>query len=101
MLIDSGSTHNFIHYKLVKVLNCFIYPTPTFQITIVDGGTINCLGKYYKITLTMGEYVLNSPMIAITMGGLDIVFGLLWLQSLGMVAFNFQEHFMKFCLDGK
>ena len=26
MLIDSGSTHNFIHYKLAKVLNCFVYP---------------------------------------------------------------------------
>jgi carbamoylphosphate synthase small subunit len=28
VLIDSGSTHNFIHCKLVKSLNCFIYPTP-------------------------------------------------------------------------
>jgi hypothetical protein len=28
VLIDSGSTHNFIHYKLSKALNCFVYPTP-------------------------------------------------------------------------
>jgi hypothetical protein len=28
VLIDSGSTHNFIHYKLAKALNCFVYPTP-------------------------------------------------------------------------
>ena len=26
VFIDSGSTHNFIHSKLSKVLNCFIYP---------------------------------------------------------------------------
>jgi carbamoylphosphate synthase small subunit len=26
VLIDSGSTHNFIHYKLAKTLNFFIYP---------------------------------------------------------------------------
>jgi hypothetical protein len=25
VLIDSGSTHNFIHYKLSKALNCFVY----------------------------------------------------------------------------
>ena len=25
VLIDSSSTHNFIHCKLAKVLNCFIY----------------------------------------------------------------------------
>jgi hypothetical protein len=30
---------------------------------IVDGGTINCSGKCNKINLTMGEYVMNSPMI--------------------------------------
>jgi excinuclease UvrABC ATPase subunit len=45
VLIDSGSTHNFIHYKLAKDLNCFIYPTLEFQVMIVDGGTINFSGK--------------------------------------------------------
>jgi hypothetical protein len=30
VLIDSGSTHNFIHYKLAKDINCFVYPVPDF-----------------------------------------------------------------------
>ena len=49
----------------------------------------------------MGEYVLNSPMIAIPMGSSDVVLGVQWLQSLGMVDFNFLKLFMKFSLDGK
>jgi hypothetical protein len=101
VLIDCGRTHNFIHCKLAKALNCFIYPAPEFQVMIANGGTINCLGKCHKITLTMGEYVLNSPMLAIPMGGVDVVLGVQWLQSLGTVAFNFLELFMKFSLDGK
>jgi len=68
---------------------------------IVDGGTINCSGKCNKINLTMGEYVINSPMIAIPMGGADVVIGIQWLQSLGTMDFNFQELFMKFSLEGK
>jgi hypothetical protein len=28
VLTDSGSSHNFIHYKLAKSLNFFVYPTP-------------------------------------------------------------------------
>jgi hypothetical protein len=68
---------------------------------IVDGGTINCLGKCNTINLTMGEYVMNSKMIAIPMGGADVVLGIQWLQSLGTMAFNFQELFMKFSLEGK
>jgi hypothetical protein len=45
VLIDYGSTHNFIHYKLANALNCFVYPTLEFQVMIADGGTINCSGK--------------------------------------------------------
>jgi hypothetical protein len=101
VLIDYGSTHNFIHYKLAKALNCFVYPTPEFQGMIADGGTINCSGKCNKINLTMGEYVMNIQMIVIPMGGVDVVLGIQWLQSLGTMDFNFQELFMKFSLEGK
>ena len=73
MLIDFGSTHNFIHCKLAKVLNCFVYPAPEFQVMIAYGGTINCSRKCHNINITMGEYVLNSPMIAIPMGGAYVV----------------------------
>ena len=55
VLIDFGSTHNFIHYKLAKDLNCFVYPAPEFQVMIVDGGTINCSGKFNKINITVGN----------------------------------------------
>ena len=75
MLIDFGSTHNFIHCKLAKVLNCFVYLAPEFQAMIADGGTINCSGKCHNINLAMGEYVLNSRMIVIPMGGADVVIG--------------------------
>ena len=68
VLIDFGSTHNFIKCKVAKDLNCFVYPTPEFQVMISDGGTINCSGKCHNINLAMGEYVLNIPMISIPMG---------------------------------
>jgi hypothetical protein len=73
VLIDFGSTHNFIHSKLAKALNCFIYLAPEFQVMIADGGTINCSGKCNKINITMGEYLINSPMISIPMGGVDVI----------------------------
>ena len=75
VLFDPGTTHNFVLCKLVKVLSCFIYPAPKFQVMIEDGGTINFLGKCYNINLTIGEYVLDSLMIDIPMGGVDVVLG--------------------------
>jgi hypothetical protein len=49
----------------------------------------------------MGEYLMNSPMISIPMGGAYVVLGIQWLQSLRTVDFNFQELFMRFSLEGK
>jgi hypothetical protein len=72
VLIDSGSTHNFINYKLAKDLNFFIYPTPEFQVMIADGSTINCLGKCHSIIINMGDYFLDRPMISIQIGGADV-----------------------------
>ena len=91
VLIDSGSTHNFIHCKVAKELNFFLYPATKCQVMVANGGIINCSGRFHNIKLTMGEYALNSPMISIPMGGADVVLGVQWLQSLWMVAFNFQE----------
>ena len=96
VLIESGSTHNFIHCKVAKELNCFLYATPECQVMVANGGTINCSGKCHNMKITTWEYVLNSPMLSIPMGGADVVLGVQWLQSLGTIAFNFQELLLKF-----
>ena len=100
-MIDSGSIHNFIHFKIAKELNLFLYPTPECQVMVENGGTINFSGKFHNIKLTMGEYVLNSTMIFIPMGGVNVVIGVQWLQYLVTIAFNFQELFLNFFLEGK
>jgi hypothetical protein len=94
VLIDSGSTHNFINKKLATCLNCFIYPAPEFQVLIADGGTVSCSGKCHSIKLSMGDYQLDTPMYAISMGAADIVLGVQWLTTLGTIEMNFQELFM-------
>ena len=96
MLIDSGSTHNFIHCKVAKELNCFLYPALEFQVMVANGGTINFSRKCHNIKLTMGEYVLNSTILSIPMGGANVVLGVQWSHPLGTVAFNFQEFFLNF-----
>jgi hypothetical protein len=48
---------------------------PEFQVMIENEETINCLQKFHKINITMGEYVMNIPMISIPMGGVDVVLG--------------------------
>ena len=54
VLIDWGSTHNFIHCKVAKELNCFLYPALECQVMVANGGTINFSGKCHNIKLSMG-----------------------------------------------
>ena len=82
-------------------MNCFLYPALECQVMVASGDTINFSGKCHNIKLSMGEYVLNSPMLYIQMGGIDVVLGVQWLQSFGTIVFNFQELFMKFSWEGK
>ena len=41
VLIVSISIHSFIHCKVAKELNCFLYPAPECQVMVANGGTIN------------------------------------------------------------
>ena len=68
---------------------------------VENGETINFFGNFHNIKLTIGEYVLNIPMLSIPMGGVDVVLDVQWLQSLLTVAFNFQELFLNFFSEGK
>jgi len=91
VLIDSGSTHNFNHCKIVKELNCFLYLAPKCQVMVANGGTINFSTKCHNIKLSMGEYVFNSPMLSIPIGGADFVLGILWLQPSGPILLIFKN----------
>ena len=53
VLIDSRSTHNFIHCKITKELNYFLYLALEHQVMIVSGGTIDFSGKFHNIKLSM------------------------------------------------
>lgn len=73
VLIDLGSSHNFVPCKVAKELNCFLYQASECQVMVENGGPINYSRKCHNIKLTMGEYVLSSPIISIPMGGVDVL----------------------------
>jgi hypothetical protein len=44
ILLDSGSTHNFIHHNIVQEVNCYICVISNFQIMIANGSSMKCGG---------------------------------------------------------
>ena len=101
MLVDSGSTHNFIESRVTKKLNIFIYPTASFQVSIPGNKTTPCDGRCHKVELAIKEYKIRSPMYVIEIRGVDIVLGAQWLEMLGTVELNLQEQFIRFYENGR
>jgi hypothetical protein len=96
VLIDSGSTHNFIHRRIAEEVNCFVRPVSNFQILIANGGTMKCGGRCENVKLQMGDYHLKTHMFSISMGGCDIVLGVEWICTLGPITMDYQELYMRF-----
>jgi hypothetical protein len=75
ILVDSGSTHNFIHRHIAQETHCYIHAVNNFQIMIANGGSMKCGGRCENVCLQIGDYHLKSHMFSIDMGGCDIVLG--------------------------
>jgi hypothetical protein len=100
ILVDSGSTHNFIHRRIAQETHCYIHVVNNFQIMIANGGSMKCGGSCENVRLQIGDYHLKSHMFAIEMGSCDIVLGADWLRTLGPNFMDFKELAMQFDQEG-
>jgi hypothetical protein len=96
ILVDSGSTHNFIHHHIAKETSFYICVINNFQIVITNGGSIKCGGCFENVHIQIGHYHLKYNMCSIKMGGCGIVLGVEWLRSLGPILMDFKELTMQF-----
>lgn len=57
---------------------------------------MKCEVLYENIKLQMRDYHFKTHMLAINMGGYDIVLGVEWIRTLGSITIDFQEIYMSF-----
>jgi hypothetical protein len=100
ILVDSGSTHNFIHCHIAQETHCYIHVVNKFQIMIANGGSMKCGGHCESVCLQIGDYHLKSHMFSTDMGGCDIVLGVDWLRTLGPILMDFKALTMQFDQEG-
>ncbi len=101
VLIDTGSTHNFLDINVARRLKFFIYPVPDMKVMVADGKTIDNVGKCHKRELNIQDYSLTSDFYTLPLGGVDVVLGIQWLETVGTYSANHREHFIKFNWQGQ
>jgi hypothetical protein len=90
ILVDSGSTHNFIHRCISQETNFYICVVNNFQIMIINGSYMKCGGLCENVHLQISQYHMKS-MFSIDMGGCDIVLGAEWIRNLSPILMEVKE----------
>lgn len=53
VLINTGSTHNFLDLTMAKRLNIFMFPMPNMKVMVADGKKIEKVEKCHKVCSTL------------------------------------------------
>ena len=81
VLIDSGSTHNFIKPTVAERMGLPIQPTAPFRVYIGNGDFLLC--KYFcpQVALTLQRTVFTLDIFVLLIKGPDVVLGIQWCNS--------------------
>jgi len=101
ILVDSGSTHNFISEALVEDLSLPTQNIHSFGVQIGNGQIVKCHKICPNLSIQLPGLVVIQDFYPFAIGGADLVLGIRWLASLNTVQANWSEMFMIFFINGK
>ena len=100
ILIDSGSTHNFVDITLAQSLKCKLDTIAPQAVTVADGNHIPCTQVCKSFQWNMSGQKFVTEAMLIPLGGCDMVLGVQWLSTLGPVKWDFKKLTMEFIFKG-
>lgn len=101
ILIDSGSTHNFLDSKLASKLQCFTKGVPVMKVRVANGKNLDCSQLCKDFQWLMQGVWFKTDVLLLPLDNYDMVLGVQWLQSLDDIVWNFKALTMQFKVDSK
>jgi len=99
-LVDTGSTHTFIHEEVARRLGLLIEHRPGISVKVANGDRVTSPGVCKGTKIGIGKDTFTIDCFALPLDGFDIVLGVKWLKSLGPISFDFRALWMAFWRDG-
>lgn len=96
VLIDSGSTHNFVKPAVAELLGLNVQETKIFRVYIGNGDSLLCQFYCPKVDVCMQDHVFSIDLFVLPIEGPDVVLGIQWLQLLGKVSHDYAALTMEF-----
>ena len=90
ILIDSGSTHNFLDDSTARKLKCQLTGTSPLSVVVANGNRVlsnsTCLGFIWEMHEEKFEANLKLQL-----GGCDVVLGVDWMKGVSSISFDFNR----------
>uniref|UniRef100_A0A2N9F7Y1 Reverse transcriptase/retrotransposon-derived protein RNase H-like domain-containing protein n=1 Tax=Fagus sylvatica TaxID=28930 RepID=A0A2N9F7Y1_FAGSY len=86
VLIDTGSTHNFMDKGLATSLKLQVDNNSCFGVKVANGQIIKTMGECKAIKFNIQDLKLEVNFNLLELGGYGIVLGTQWLSTLGVIS---------------
>ncbi|KAL4324350.1 hypothetical protein GQ457_11G020520 [Hibiscus cannabinus] len=101
VLVDSGSTHNFLREGLTPKLGLKVWEKPGLQVCVANGERVPSVGICKSVQFFVADDSFQADFYTMSLEGVDVILGVKWLCTLGPILWDFNSLTMKFVVNGK
>lgn len=100
-MVDYGSTHNVLDLEMAEEIGCLAQPITKQKVMVVNGDKLiyDSICNHFKWCM-QGQW-FEASVLLMPLKGCELILGMEWLNSLGMVKWDFPNLRMEFCIQGK
>ncbi|VFQ66101.1 unnamed protein product [Cuscuta campestris] len=96
VLIDGGSTHNFVHPRMVEKLGLSLERVAAFRVYVGSGDALCCTQQCRNVALELQGTTFTVDLYVLQIHGHDVVLGVQWLRGLGGVLHDYEKVTIEF-----
>jgi len=101
ILIDGGSTHNFLKDRLARRLQCDVREVGPLSVGVADGKRLTTNQLCHDFRWNMQGNWFTTDVLLLPLESYDMILGVQWLLPLNDILWNFRKMIMKFEIEGK
>ncbi|WVZ07870.1 hypothetical protein V8G54_021216 [Vigna mungo] len=101
VLLDSGSSTNFLQPRITHCLKLQVEPIPNFQVLVGNGNALVAEGVIKELQVKIQGHLLQLPVYLLPISGADLVLGAPWLATLGPHVSDYSSLSIKFYIGNK
>ncbi|XP_063935341.1 transposon Tf2-1 polyprotein isoform X1 [Daucus carota subsp. sativus] len=102
VLIDPGATHNFVSLEVVRAAGLKVDKAGSFAVSLGNGDAVKGEGMCRNVPLKLeGGVEIISDFLPLGLGSSDVILGVQWLQTLGIVTTDWKKQVMKYEFQGE